>query len=251
MRPVLAIATGAVLLAGTLIVTAPAALLDTRVSALSAGQLRLVNTVGTIWNGSGELVLLPAGARQSVRWQLAAWPLLRGEIRAAIGRDSGGASTATVVYAHDRLELRSLEVALPIESILPLFTRLKLPLGGAVLVQVDHLLWLGDALDAQLTAHWLDASLSGLGPDQRLAFGDLRCDLSGRGSELSGPVRNAGGDVEVTGQVKVAAAGASSVEVVVRARSGERADAVNAALSMLGVPDPQGAYHLRWSGVWR
>ena len=110
MRPALAIATGAVLLAGTLVVTAPAALLDTRVSALSAGQLRLVNAAGTIWNGSGELVLLPAGARQFVRWQLAAWPLLRGEIRATIARDPEGASTATVVYGHDRLELRSLEV---------------------------------------------------------------------------------------------------------------------------------------------
>jgi general secretion pathway protein N len=248
MRPALAIATGAVLLAGTLIVTAPAALLDTRVSALSAGQLRLVNAAGTIWNGSGELLLLPAGARQFVRWQLAAWPLLRGEIRAAIARDPEGTSTATVVYSHNRLELRALEVALPIESVLPLFTRFKLPLGGTVQLQVDHLLWLGDSLDAQLTAQWRDASVSGL---QRLALGDLRCDLSGRGNELSGPVRNTGGDVEVTGQVKVAAAGASSVEVVVRPRGGEHADAVNATLSLLGVPDPQGAYHLRWSGAWR
>src|SRR5208282_2086921 len=97
--------------------------------------------------------------------------------------------------------------------------------------------WLGNALDAQLTVQWRDASLPGLRADARIALGDVRVDLSGHGSELSGPVRNAGGDVEVTGQVAVAAAGASSVEVVLRPRGGarERADPVTAALATLGV----------------
>jgi general secretion pathway protein N len=251
MRPALAVATGAVLLCAALVVTAPAALFDARVAVLSAGHLRLVNTAGTIWNGSGELVLLPAGTRQAWRWHLHAWPLLRGEIRAQIASETETVPNAAVVYGRDRLELRALEFALPVESLLPLATTAKLALGGTLLVNVDHLVWVGNALDAQLTVHWRDASLPGPRADARLALGDVRIDLSGRGSELSGPVRNAGGDVEITGQLAVAAAGTASVEVVLRPRGGERADPVTATLSTLGVPDGQGGYQVHWSGAWR
>jgi general secretion pathway protein N len=253
MRPVLAVATAAVLLFAALLVTAPAALFDARVAALSAGHLRLVNTDGTIWNGSGELVLLPAGTRQPLRWRLDAWPLLGGEVRAQIASEAAGVPDATVVYGRDHLELRALEFALPVESIVPLATSAKLALGGTLLVHVDHLVWLGNALDAQLTAQWRDASLPGPRPDARIALGDVRIDLSGHGSELSGPVRNAGGEVEITGQVALAAAGASSVELVLRPRGSERGrvDPLTATLATLGVPDGQGGYHVHWSGAWR
>jgi general secretion pathway protein N len=256
MRPALAVAAGALLLAGALVITAPAALLDTRIATLSAGHLRLANTTGTVWNGSGELVLLPARTNQALRWRLDVWPLLRGELRAAIINESAGAPSTTVVYGRDHLELRTLELAVPVESILPLATTAKLALGGTVRVQVDHLLWRGDALDAQLSVQWRDASVPGPpGPraDVRIALGEVRIDLTGRGSELTGPVRNIGGEVEINGQVSVAAAGASSLEATLRPRSSdrERTDAVTAALSTLGLPDGQGGYRVRWSGAWR
>jgi general secretion pathway protein N len=256
MRPALALAAGALLLAGALLATAPAALLDARVAALSDGHLHMDNTSGTVWNGSGELVLLPAGTRQALHWRLDAWPLLRGEMRAAIVKETAGAPSATVVYGRDHLELRTLELALPAESILALASPAKLALGGTVWVQVEHLVWSNNALDAQLNVQWRDASVPGPpGPraDARIALGDVRIDLNGRGSELAGPVSNSGGDVEISGQLAVAAAGASSLDATLRPRGGgrERADAVTAALSTLGVPDGQGGYHVRWSGAWR
>src|SRR2546421_129634 len=70
LRPALAFAAGALLLAIALLIIAPAALLDARINMLSDGRLRIANATGTLWQGSGELVLLPAGARQAFFWRL-------------------------------------------------------------------------------------------------------------------------------------------------------------------------------------
>ncbi len=233
MRFLLALAIAAVLLAGALLVTAPATLLDARLAALSDGHLRVANAAGTLWNGSGEVVLLPAGTREPLHWHLDAWPLLRGELRATIAGEGQGVPATAVVYGHDHLELRALALTLPIESVLPLATNAKLALGGTLLVQVDHLLWVGDALDAQLTVQWQDASVPAPGADAPIALGDVRIDLGGRGNQLSGPVSNRGGEVEVSGQVAVAAAGAASLEMSLRPRAAERerSDLITGALS--------------------
>lgn len=253
MRFLLALAIAAVLLAGALLVTAPATLLDARLAALSDGHLRVANAAGTLWNGSGEVVLLPAGTREPLHWHLDAWPLLRGELRATIAGEGQGVPATAVVYGHNHLELRALALTLPIESVLPLATNAKLALGGTLLVQVDHLLWVGDALDAQLTVQWQDASVPAPGADAPIALGDVRIDLGGRGNQLSGPVSNRGGEVEVSGQVAVAAAGAASLEMSLRPRAAERerSDLITGALATLGVADGQGGYRVRWTGAWR
>jgi general secretion pathway protein N len=253
MRFLLALAIAAVLLAGALLVTAPATLLDGRLAALSDGHLRVANAAGTLWDGSGELVLLPAGTRQPLRWHLDAWPLLRGELRATLAGEEQGVPAATVVYGQNHLELRALALTLPVESVLPLVTTTKLALGGTLLMQVDHLLWVGDTLDAQLRVQWQDASVPAPRADAPIALGEVRIDLGGRGSELSGPVSNRGGEVEISGQVVVAAAGTASLEMNLRPRAAERerADMVAGALATLGASDGQGGYRVRWTGAWR
>jgi len=253
MRLVLAVALGAALLAGALLATAPATLLDARIAALSSGRVRVANAAGTIWNGSGELVLLPARTRQPLRWRLDAWPLLRGEVRATIGTDTEGAPSATLTYGRDHFDLRALDLALPVQSLFPLATPAKVGLGGKVYLQVNHLAWLANALDGQLTLQWKDASVPGPRAETRIALGEVRIDLNGRGAELTGPVRNSGGEVEITGQVALTAAGASSLEVSLRPRATERehAAAIAAALSTLAADDGQGGYRVRWTGSWR
>ena len=63
MRGWLVIGAGAILLVAALAIKAPASLLDRRVADLTDGRIRVVAATGTMWNGSGELVLLPDGAR--------------------------------------------------------------------------------------------------------------------------------------------------------------------------------------------
>jgi general secretion pathway protein N len=253
MRPALAVAAGTLLLGGALLITAPATLLDARLAALSDGHLRVANAVGTIWNGSGEVVLLPSRAREALRWQIDAWPLLRSEVRGAIGTDMEGAPNGSVVYGRDHFELRALDLTLPVESILPLVTSAKIALGGALTLQLDHLAWLANTLDGQLALQWRDASVPGPQADTRIALGDLRIDLNGHGVELAGPVHNTGGDVEIIGRLTLTAAGALSLEATLRPRDADRAhaDLVTATLSSFGSADGQGGYRVRWSGAWR
>jgi general secretion pathway protein N len=252
---VLAFAAGAVLLAIALLIIAPAALLDALVvDALSDGRVRIANAAGTLWHGSGELVLLPAGTRQPVFWRLEAWPLLRGEIRATIALDADGARSATVVYGRDRLDVRDLDVSLPAQSIL-LAAAPKTPLGfgGSLTLRVERLVRLPDVLDGQLSGEWRDGSVRGSSADTPLSLGDVRIALNGRGAEINGPLRNSGGDVEIDGQVAVGAAGTVRLDATVRPRSSdrERSDRIAVALAALGPPDGRGGYRVTWTGAWR
>ena len=253
MRPAWAIVAGVVLLSAALLVMAPATLLDSRLGTLSDGHLRVADAAGTIWNGSGEVVLLPTAARVPLRWRLDAWPLLRGEVRGAIATQADHDPDATLVFGRDHFELSALDLALPVESLLPLATRAKIALGGTLAVHVNHLMWAGGALDGQLTLQWRDASLPGLRADTRIALGDVRIDLGGRGVELTGPVRNSEGDVEINGQLALNAAGAASLDATFRPRDADRAraDLVAAALSTLGAADGEGGYRVHWTGSWR
>jgi hypothetical protein len=251
---VLALAAGTVLLAIALLFIAPAALLDARINALSDGHFRIANATGTLWQGSGELVLMPAGTRQPLFWRLEAWPLLRGEIRAAITLGANGARTATVAYGRDRLDVRDLDVSLPAQGVL-LAANPKTPLavGGSLALHVERLVQLPDVLDAQLSAEWRDGSVPGALVDAPISLGDVRIALNGRGAAINGPLRNSGGEVEIDGQLDVGAAGTARLDATVRPRGSdrERADRIAMALAALGVPDGRGGYRVTWTGAWR
>lgn len=255
MRPLMAVAVGAVLLAVALVATAPASLLDAPIAGASGGQLRLADAAGTVWDGSGDLVLLPSGTREPLRWRLDALPLLHGEVRATLAAAAAGAHDTTIVYGHDHFEIRAFDLALPAGVVVGAAgnARWAQGIGGTLQVHVDHLLWLPNALDARLTAQWQDAGVPGPRADAPIALGEVDVELDGHGTEISGPVRNRGGDVEINGDVALAAAGASRLELTLRPRrsEGEQAQLITAALAMLGRPDAEGGYRLRWAGTWR
>jgi len=254
MRPALAFVAGAILLAFMLVLTAPAALLDRRIDALSAGRVRLANATGTLWKGSGELVLLPGVTRLPVFWRAELWPLARGEVRAAIGFDPDVPQSAAVVFGSDRLDVRDLEVSLPVESIVRSASpALPLAARGNLALRVERFMQRPDLLDAQLSVQWNDASVPAFPPDERIALGDVRVDLAGRGAVVTGPVRNTGGEVEITGQVGIAATGTLQLTATLRPRSGDRdrAERIANALAAIGAPDGQGGYTLSVKGSWR
>jgi general secretion pathway protein N len=255
MRTAIAVGAAAVLLAIALAVMAPATLLDARIAALSGGRMRIANASGTLWKGSGELVLMPVGTRRPLSWRLDAWPLLRGDIRGVVAGDGQSGQEATIAYARDRFQLAGLDLSLPAESLLRAAAAARTPLGvgGNLVLHVDHLVQVPEALDAQLTVQWRDASVAATPAGARISLGDVRLDLNGRGVELSGPIGNTGGDVEITGQVAVGAAGASKLDATVRPRVSdrERAEMLAAALSALGTADGHGGYRVSWAGTWR
>jgi general secretion pathway protein N len=254
MRPALAFAAGVILFVLALLMTAPAALLDRRVDALSAGRVRLANATGTLWQGSGEIVLLPSGTRLPLFWRAELWPLVRGEVRATFGFDADAPRSTALVFGSDRLEVRDLELSLPVESIVRAAgPALSLAARGNLALRVERFVHRPDELDAQLSLQWNNATVPAFPPDERIALGDVRVDVAGRGAVVTGPVRNTGGEVEITGQAGVAAAGTLQLTATLRPRVSdrERAERIATALAAIGAPDGQGGYTLNLKGYWR
>lgn len=251
MRTGVAVAVAVVAFAAALILEAPASLLDARLAAISDGRVRIAHADGTLWRGSGDLVLPAGGARQPVTWRIEAWPMLRGELR---GSFTGAESQriATFDAGGDHIELRGVDLALPIEALLktlgaPSFLATA---GGEVTLHVERLSRGPDALDAQVAVQWSDASVPGQRAD-RIALGDVRAELAGIGHEVPGTIVNSGGEVGIQGTLGASADGSARVDIEVRPREGiapERAAAIAATLGLVGSPDGKGGYRIAWAG---
>lgn len=241
-----------VLLAVALVFRAPASLVDSRIAALTDGRVRIANAAGTLWNGSGDLVLLPKGTRRAIAWHLDAWPLVMGEARGNV-EVAGNPARAEFAYGPHRTELRRLDLSLPVDSVLQSagVPQAVLGAGGSLVAHVDRFMQTPQTIDADLSLQWREASLPSLRPGLRIALGDIQADLRGSGGEAAGALANRGGDVDISGRISVSAALAPRIDAVVRPRAGldrDRAEAIATALSLIGAPDGQGGYRLAWSG---
>ena len=253
MKTLLAIAAAIVLLAIALAVTAPASLMDPRLQALSAGRLRVADASGTLWNGSGELVLLPRGTRRAVSWHIDPWPIVFGELRGSLSIEGAPSPGASFRYADRSVALRHLDLTLPAEAVLESagVPGALVGAGGSVALHAERFVQSPESIDADLTVEWRSASLPLARPGVRMALGDVRLDLRGSGAEVAGELSNRGGDVEVGGRVALSSLLIPRIDLSVRPRPGlerDRAEAIATALSLVGAPAGLGAYRIVWSG---
>jgi general secretion pathway protein N len=252
MKPALVLA-ALVLLAIALAYRAPASLVDGRIAALTDGRVRVADAAGTVWNGSGDLVLLPKGTRRAIAWHLDAWPLVMGEARGNLAVAGNPAVRAEFAYGPHRTELRGFDFSLPVDGLLQSagVPQAVLGAGGSLVAHVDRFVQTPQTIDADLSLQWRDASLPSLQPGLRIALGDIQAELRGNGAEAAGALANRGGDVDIAGRISVNAALAPRIDATVRPRAGldrDRAEAIATALSLMGAPDGQGGYRLAWSG---
>jgi general secretion pathway protein N len=247
MRLWLAILFGVGLLAVAVIAMAPASLLEARLGAMFGDNVKIANARGTLWKGSGELVL-PTGERRPLAWSVDALPLLRGEFRGRFGGEGDLQGGTRFSIDSNRVDIGSFKLDLPAETILRSVGVGSLySAGGDVSLQVDRALRDPDALDVQLALQWRNASIGSLAT--RVALGDVTTQLAGRGREVSGPIANTGGEVEISGTVTAAAVGPAHVDLVVKPRAGldrDRAALITSGLAAVGSPEAGGGYRIAW-----
>jgi hypothetical protein len=256
MRSLLVVAAAGCLLAAALAAEAPATLVDRELDSLTRGRLRVTDAAGTIWNGSGALVLLPYNARIPVRWHIDALPLLRSRLSGTLGPDLMESSPALFDLSADDSVVKRLAIAFPAEALLRATDAPALitAAGGTVEVRADAFAMRRRAFDGGFVARWQGASLPGPRPEVRVALGDVRLDGVGNGGEIKGALSNVGGDIEITGTLNLAATGATRVEARLKPRAGidpERSNAIITALSLLGAKDESGAYRVAWQAPAR
>jgi general secretion pathway protein N len=262
MRGAIVFAVGAALLLLALLGMAPASLVDGRIDAASAGRFRLTGTAGTIWNGSGELRMLPSGVGLPVSWQIDAWPLLHGELRGTLSTGASGGTQAQAptpaafVVSTREAELRNFALGVPMSAVLAAAGVPPALVGasGSVSVRIAVLARRADRMDGQVALRWDQATLRAASfatrPGLQLALGDVRYDGAGQGNAVVGTLANTGGDVEISGDASATLNGTARIEVLIRPRAGidaERANAIGNALAAVGRPDGNGGYRISWA----
>jgi hypothetical protein len=254
MRSWLVVAAVAFLLAAV-VVEAPAGLIDRQLGALSDGQMRIADATGTIWSGSGALVLLPYGAHVPLRWHIDALPLLSSRLSGTLGTDSTESRQAAFYLDSDGFSLRNFAIALPAEALLRTSDAPAIisGAGGIVDVRADAFALHRGVFEGGFVARWQGASLPAPRPGISVALGDVRLDGVGSGSEIRCVLSNAGGDIDIGGTLNLTATGAR-VDARLKPRAGidaERSKAIVAALSMIGAADDSGGFRLVWEGSAR
>ena len=229
----------------TAIATAPARFVDLALDRASLGLVRLAEAEGSVWSGSGRLVVVdgtavdtadPASASDRpralagvaipgrIRWNVRPWPLLAGLVDATLTVDGMAqpvqlqGSLAELRVGPGQLSLPSVDLSRlgsPWNSIRP---------SGALAVEWQALSIRAGQLSGDATIELRDAS-SALTPVQPL--GSYRVDIAGRGSTarlgletISGPLRLSGtGTWEARSGLRFTAEAQAEAEQADRLRS--------------------------------
>jgi hypothetical protein len=237
-------------LAGTVAVVAvrlaPAAIADARVSQITHGELRIADTVGTVWNARGMLVA--GGTQIPVAWRIDALPLLRGELVVhvvpAVG--AAGSPRVDIVIGNGRVALRNANVTMP-ASLVSAAAGAKAAwvVGGDIDVSAAALDWSPPANRGDARIRWRAAHLippSGAAP---LDLGEVSLALGADGDRLSGPLSNVGGDLALRGDIALRAGSGIALSLVLTPRRADNRELVQ-ALAMIGAPSGDG-----WRVDWR
>jgi len=244
-------------LAGALLVAvfqAPASLAGSALQSWSRGRVGLGDAGGTLWNGTGDLLLSdgnPAGGTAPARtrlpgrlaWTLSPWRLLLGTIDLTLSDAAlldqplvlrlDGASAATI--APDRMRLPAsalLGLGAPWNTIRP---------GGELQLEWDTLHMQAGALRGGLRAEWLGAS-SSLSPIVPFGHYRLRADGVFDGATLQ--LETVSGPMEMTGSGTIANGGHLHFQGTARVQAGTDAaiaTQLSGLISLLGRRDGDGA----------
>lgn len=156
----------------TLIITAPATLLNSLATRVTQGRLLLTNIHGSIWQGTAtpviiqkDNVLMPL---QQLHWKIHVWPLWTGKLNIFLWPDDIPQSSAMqAIFSADQIELKHLQLTVPAAALSEISPQLRLAqLQGKIQIASEHLLLNSQSIIGTANADWLDAgsTLSPINP---------------------------------------------------------------------------------------
>ncbi|MEQ1673826.1 MAG: type II secretion system protein N [Candidatus Nitrotoga sp.] len=196
----------------TLIITAPATLLNSLATQATQGRLLLTNIHGSIWQGTAtpviiqkDNVLMPL---QQLHWKIHVWPLWTGKLNISLWPDDVPQSSAMqAIFSADQIELKHLQLTIPAAALSEISPHLRLAqLQGKIQITSEHLLLSSRSITGTANADWLDAG-STLSPINPLGVYHLTLngipgnDVSGNnasGKDISGTETASGLNIALT-----------------------------------------------------
>ena len=198
--PALGLGIFAAAVLATLIVFAPATLIDARLASASDGRLRLAGADGTLWSGAGWIEVRDvhgrAGVARRIAWRVLPESLLRARLVAEIELDQ--AKPFRVAISLSRVEIADAGINLPAAALglgMPKLAPLRLT--GEVRVSIPHLSLERGRMDGAATLQWRSAG-SALTPISPL--GEYEMDFKAVGPELHATLRTLEGPLQLDGK---------------------------------------------------
>lgn len=229
------------LLVAALAASAPATLLDARISALTAERLRIADAAGTVWRGSGVLTDARGAWGIPLAWRASPLAALRGVADVEFvpqGR----------IVANGGVTLTDVRVALPARVLAAgVPAAVAVEAGGELLLDAPAFRYDGRAGDGALTLRWDRARI--VVNDALVDLGTVTTRVSSRGDGLAGTLSNEGGALRVAGDLTWSN-GQASVNATL-APAGTLPPEIIQALRALGPADASGAVRVAWRGALR
>jgi general secretion pathway protein N len=172
----------------TLIITAPASLLDAWLQKATQNRVVLANTGGTVWNGSATVALRKHDggfiALQPLHWDID-WPsLFIGGFKVRLHWDGMPAAAVTeAIFSVGKIELRHVQITVPVQALGEISPLLKpAQFHGQFQVQGERLVFSARGMEGAATVDWQQAgsALSHVDP-----LGDYRVTLSGQAGGIN------------------------------------------------------------------
>ena len=230
----------------TLIITAPATLLQGWMQHASQGQLVLANTSGTVWHGSATPALPQREvgfiALGRLHWDVALLPLFSGKLKIILRWDDVPQTTAMeAILSSNGLELNHAQLALPaaaLGEISPLLQPVQLQ--GQIQIQSEHLLVSSQGIEGVANADWINAgsALSAVNP-----LGKYHLTFTGAGERLHIALATTSGALVMDGQGDWSQARGLEFHGKARAAEGKQ-DSLAELLAHLGPEQTAGVHTL-------
>ena len=248
-RLLLVLLAAALLLAGALVVLAPASLLATRVERATGGAVAASQVEGTVWRGRG--VLAAGDTQLPIAWTLDPESLLHGELQAHIGAFDGVGRVprADVLAGRDRITLRDVDLTLPLPLAVEalggrLAQRVGLVADGDLAIRSAQFDWVPPTVNGDLAIVWRGARFS-LPTYAPIELGDVTATLVANGERLAGPIENSGGVMDIRGDVMVRPDRSAAIALLLTPRRADDATLAR-ALATVGTPEGSG-----WRVTWQ
>jgi general secretion pathway protein N len=195
--------TGLVLVAYALglVAMAPASLIDSGLQQPTEGRLRLTDTRGTLWSGTGQLEMRDRTQRtavaRTIAWRVQPVYFLRGQLRVEVVLDQA-AKQFPVTISTSQIEVADADINLPAAA-LSLGEPKLAPLGltGDVLLHVARLALRRNAIEGNATLQWRGA---GSAFTRVSPLGDYELRFEGAGATVRASLRTLQGPLQLDGQ---------------------------------------------------
>ncbi len=235
-----------------LIVAAPASLLGDAVARASRETIVITGTSGSVWHGSGDLEMRPAGSPPlrigRFEWTINPLWLLTGKININVSlTGSGTALTGAAQIGFGSLALRNFKATFPAQLV-PVFyapAELLAP-EGIVKVNSDSFSIVRDTrVEGSIELTWINAA-SGISDIKPL--GDYRLVLSGSNASATVKLESLRGSLALAGD-GLYVLNPASFNFNGTGRALANAEALEPVLRMMGPKGPDGVHNfrLRWS----